>query len=53
MMTMKIKFLTARTHWTHLLSPRRLKRRQGYAKLSSDEGPPHVKTVRVTERAVS
>jgi hypothetical protein len=27
MMTMKIKLLTARTHWTHLLSPRRLKRR--------------------------
>jgi hypothetical protein len=40
MMTMKIKLLTARTHWTHLLSPQRLKRRQGYAKLSSpsDEG---------------
>jgi hypothetical protein len=52
-MTMKIKLLTAPTHWTHLLSPRRLKRRQRYVKLSSDEGPPHVKAVRVAKRAIT
>jgi hypothetical protein len=51
MMTMKIKLLTTRMHWTHLLSPERLKRGQGYAKLSRDEGPPHVKAVRMAERA--
>jgi hypothetical protein len=50
MMTMKIKLLTAPTHWTYLLPPRRLKMRQSYAKLSSDEGPPHVKAVSVAKR---
>ena len=53
MMTMKIKLLTARTHWISPFSAEAEKEAEVCQTDGSDEGPTHVKTVRVAERAVT